>query len=49
MLVGIPSSKFSFNGGIVECRREGRHFMIMAFPTKNLDLEQGRSPPSLQN
>jgi hypothetical protein len=47
MLVGIPSSQFSFSGGIVECKREGKCFMIMAFPTNNLDLEQGRSLPSL--
>jgi hypothetical protein len=44
MFVGTPSSQFSLSGGIVECKREGRCFMIMAFPTNNLDVEQGRSP-----
>jgi hypothetical protein len=39
MLVGTPFSQFSFNGGIVECRREGKCFMIMVFPTNNLDVE----------
>jgi hypothetical protein len=46
MFVGIPSSQYSLSGGIVECKREGKCFMIMAFPTNNLDIEQGRSLPS---
>jgi hypothetical protein len=47
MLVGTPFSQFSFNGGVVECRRDERCFMLMAFPTNNLDVEHGKSPPSL--
>jgi hypothetical protein len=47
MFVGISFSQFSFNGGVVECRREGRCFMLMVFPTNNLDIEHGRNPPSL--
>jgi hypothetical protein len=39
MLIGTPSSQFSFIGNIVECRREGRCFMIMVSPTNNLDVE----------
>jgi len=45
MFVGTSSSQFSLSGDVVECRKEGRRFMIMVFPTNNLDLEQGAYLP----